>query len=90
MKRHSLTKHVAAVLQTELDGHGIAVSVNGNVVLTISRENYERRLGHLFQQVQQVINRHFPDRQEDLMLQFQTQDGARHHLFRVWHPVPQT
>lgn len=85
MTEHTFAENVAQVLQTSLDGHGIALSADGIVVLTISRHYYEQHFGQLYQQVTQVIEQHFPERHEDLKLLFRTEDGEQQHLFRLWH-----
>lgn len=85
MNKSTFTEQVAAVLQKSLAGYGVAVGADGNVVLSISRNDYDYHFGQLYLQVLQVIEKHFPARREDIKLLFRTDDGTRQHIFRLWH-----
>lgn len=88
MQTPPLTEAIAGVLQTALDGHGVALGADGDVVISISRQYYEHRMGELYQQTMRIIEQYFPRRNEDITLLFSADDGRLQQVFRVRRSAP--
>lgn len=57
------------------------------VILYVNNIDFEQHLGKLLQQTQQIIDKHFPQREENLCLVIREIDGTNQNVFKIWKPV---
>jgi hypothetical protein len=80
MEKRTLSEKIASVLQTELENYG-----DGNILITLSPDDFQQRLGPIFIQTTQIIDQYFPERDEDIRIFFQDRNGRQQNVFRIWH-----
>jgi hypothetical protein len=85
MEKRTLSEKIASVLQTELENYGNVVAGDGNILITLSPEDFQQRLGPIFIQTTQIIDQYFPERDEDIRIFFQDRNGRQQNVFRIWH-----
>lgn len=87
MEKRTLSEEIASVLQTELRNYGNVIAADGNILVTLSPEDFKQRLGPIFLHTSQLIDLYFPHRDEDIRLLFCDRDGQQQNVFRIWHSV---
>lgn len=85
MEKRTLCEKIVSVLQTELGNCEIVIAGDGNILVTISSEDFQQRLGPIFIQATQIIDEYFPHRDEDIRLFFRDKRGQQQNVFRIWH-----
>lgn len=85
--RTTLAEKIASVLQTELKHCATVVAGNGNILVTISAKDFQERLGIIYIEASELVDQHFPDRNEDIRLFFSDMSGLQRATFRLWHSV---
>jgi hypothetical protein len=63
---------------------GVVASLGNQVLIKISKTDFEERLGNLLQQIYRVIDQHFPVRQEHLSIVIRDNDARYENVFKVW------
>ncbi|MDB4920059.1 hypothetical protein [Mucilaginibacter sp.] len=58
----------------------------GQVVVQISNDDFARRMGNLILQLQKVIDRHYPEREENLFLVIRA-PNEKENVFKIWKSV---
>jgi hypothetical protein len=87
MEKQTLCEEIASVLQTELRNYGNVIAGDGNILVTLSPEDFKQRLGPIFLHASQLIDLYFPHRGEDIRLLFCNRDSHEQNVFRIWHSV---
>ena len=82
-----LRSKVAAALKREFNYEYTISSRMNRLVLKIRNVDFEQHLGKLLQQVQQIIDRYYPQRQEHILLTIKAMDGANENTFKIWKSV---
>jgi hypothetical protein len=80
----SLNTNVVQLLSNELKGVGIVALLGNQLVIQISRTDFEQRLGNLLQQIQTVIDNRFPIRKEHLSIVIRDGDAKHENVFKIW------
>jgi hypothetical protein len=83
----TLTEKIASVLQAEFKNCATVIAGNGNILITISTQDFKERLGIMYREASELVEQHFPDRNEDIRLFFADRNGLQQATFRLWHPV---
>lgn len=86
MIRKTLPEDIASVLQAELKDYDHVIVCNGNIMVVISTEDFIHRLGMFYKHTVKIIDRHFPERDEDLRLLFRDPHGRHENVFKIWPP----
>lgn len=81
-----LTPNVVDVLKKELNYPCNVRSYLGQVVLEISDGDFEGHMGGILQQIQHIIDEHFPQREEDLSVVIRNRDTQTQNAIKIWKP----
>ncbi|MDN3580087.1 hypothetical protein [Mucilaginibacter flavus] len=84
MAAKTLTTDVIHLLRIELGEHGTVASMGNQVLIKISQADFESRLGNMLQQIQRVIDQHFPARQNHLSIIIQDNEARYQNVFKIW------
>jgi len=87
IRERSLTEEIASVLNISLDGRASVTGGDGHVLIALTDNDFEQRLGHIFRQVSLIVDDAFPSRPEDVILLFRDEAGRHQQQFRLWHSV---
>ena len=82
-----LRSKVVKALKKEFTFECTISSRMNQVILYVSNIDFEQHLGKLLQQTQQIIDKHFPQREENLCLVIRDIDGSHQNVFKIWKPV---
>ena len=80
----TLSANVMQLLSNELNGVGIVALLGNQLLIKISRTDFEQRLGNLLQQIQSVIDQRFPIREEHLSIVIQDNEAKYENVFKIW------
>jgi len=80
----TLSANVMQLLSSELNGVGIVALLGNQLLIKISRTDFEQRLGNLLQQIQSVIDQRFPVREEHLSIVIQDTEAKYENVFKIW------
>ncbi|TWR27383.1 hypothetical protein FPZ43_12940 [Mucilaginibacter pallidiroseus] len=80
----TLSHGVLQLLSSELKGVGIVAIAGNQLLIKISRNDFEQRMGNLLQQIQTVIDKRFPVRTEHLSIVITDNDARYKNVFKIW------
>lgn len=80
----TLSTDVIGLLKKELGEAGIVASLGNQILIKISKTDFEERLGNLLQQIYRVIDQHYPTRKEHLSIVIQDNEAKYENVFKVW------
>jgi hypothetical protein len=84
-----LTDEIAGIVRVGLDGNASVTAGDGHVLITITPEDFEKKLGFMLKQISDMVDQSLPHRVDDVHLLFRDMNGIRQQQFRLWHPLPQ-
>ena len=79
-----LRSKVVKALKKEFTFECTISSRMNQVILYVSNIDFEQHLGKLLQQTQQIIDKHFPQREENLCLVIRDIEGSHENVFKIW------
>lgn len=82
-----LRSKVVKALKREFTFECTISSRMNQVILYVSSIDFEQHLGKLIQQTQQIIDKHFPQREDNLCLVIREIGGTNQNMFKIWKPV---
>lgn len=82
-----LRSKVVKVLRKEFTFKCTISARMNQVILYVSDIDIEQHLGMLLQQTQQIIDKHFPQREENFLLVIRATDGSNQNRFKIWKPA---
>jgi len=86
MITETLNSDVVAVLKKEL-GYSCSIwSYMDQVILEISNDDFERHMGCMVQQIQRIIDVHFPERDGNLCVIIRNTDKRIENAIKIWKP----
>jgi hypothetical protein len=80
----TLSSNVVHLLKTEIGDRGIVGAVGNHILLSISKADFETRLGNLLQQIYRVVDVNFPVRHQHLSLIIRDTQGKYESIFKIW------
>jgi hypothetical protein len=82
-----LRSKVVKALKKEFTFECTISSRMNQVILYVSNIDFEQHLGKLIQQTQQIIDKHFPQREDNLCLVIREISGGHQNMFKIWKPA---
>jgi hypothetical protein len=82
-----LRSKVVAALKREFTYECTISSRMNQVILKVRNIDLEQELGRLLQQIQQIIEKHYPQREEHILLVIRAMDGSNENTFKIWKSV---
>jgi hypothetical protein len=79
----NLSTGVLHLLKNELDEHGVVTKFGNQIVVSISRTDFEHRLGNLLQQIYRTVDQHFPVREEQLSIVIRDAEAKYENTFKI-------
>jgi hypothetical protein len=82
-----LRLQVTRLLLRELPETAEVIYQDGLIKIKLTNAQLEAGLGRLLQQLQELIGRHFPERQEDIAVLIGDTCGRYENVFKIWKPL---
>lgn len=82
-----LRSKVVKALKKEFTFECTISSRMNQVILNVRDIDFEQHLGQLLQQTQQIIDKYFPQREENLCLVIREIGGRNQNTFKIWKSV---
>jgi hypothetical protein len=82
-----LSQAVGHLIKSQLTNGAQVSTVAGQIIVSISRFEFEHRLGNVLQQIYQRVDQQFPLRKEDLSLVIRDAEGIYENTFKIWKSV---
>ncbi|MDB4924426.1 hypothetical protein [Mucilaginibacter sp.] len=79
--------NIIQLLQSELGDKNLVAPYRDQVLINISRADFETRLGNLLQQVYRLIEHHHPERPDHLGIVIRDEDARHENVFKIWKSV---
>ncbi|WP_166090568.1 hypothetical protein [Mucilaginibacter inviolabilis] len=83
----TLTVNVIHLLKSEIGEQGIVAALGNQVLISISKADFEQKLGNLLQKIYGAIDQHFPVRQDHLSVVIRDTDSRYENVFKIWKSV---
>jgi hypothetical protein len=80
----NLSTGVLHLLKSELGEHGTVVGMGNKILISISRADFEQRLGDLLQQIYRTVDQHFPVRHGHLSIIIRDVEEKYENTFKIW------
>ena len=75
---------VLHLLKNELGEHGTVTETGNQILVSITRADFEQRLGNLLQQIYRTVDQHFPVREEQLSIVIRDAEAKYENTFKIW------
>lgn len=75
---------VLQLLKNELRDAGQVAVLGKHILIHISKNTFEQKLGNLLQQIHQVIDQRFPERNEHLSIIIRDTEPLHEQVFKIW------
>jgi len=75
---------VLHLLKNELGEHGTVAQFGSQIIIRISRADFEQRLGSLLQQIYKAVDQHFPVRAQHLSIIIRDTEEKYENTFKIW------
>lgn len=82
-----LRSKVVKALKKEFTFECTISSRMNQVILNVKGIDFEQHLGQLLQQTQQIIDKYFPQREDNLCLVIREMGGTNQNTFKIWKSV---
>jgi ABC-type microcin C transport system permease subunit YejB len=83
----TLRSKVVKVLKREFTYDCTISSRMNQVILQVTNIDFEERLGRLLQLIQQIIDKYYPQREENLSIVIRDSGGMKENVFKIWKSV---
>jgi hypothetical protein len=83
----TLTGNVIHLLKSEIGEQGMVAALGNQVLICISKADFEQKLGNLLQKIYYTIDQHFPVRQDHLSVVIRDTDSRYENVFKIWKSV---
>jgi hypothetical protein len=80
----NLNTGVLHLLKNELGEHGTVSELGNHILVSISRADFEHRLGNLLQQIYRTVEQHFPIREDYLSIIIRDAEAKYENTFKIW------
>ena len=75
---------VLHLLKDELGTHGTVAAFGNQIMISISRADFEQRLGNMLQQIYRSVDQHLPVRSEQLSIIIRDAENKYENTFKIW------
>lgn len=82
-----LQRQIGVLLQQELRDCAKVSFQDGMIKIIIPSRDFENGLGALLQRIQQLIDKHYPDRIADMALLISDPGRRYENTFKIWPPA---
>jgi len=80
----NLSTGVLHLLKAEIGENGTVAGVGSQILICISRADFEQRLGNLLQRIYRTVDQHFPVRGQQLSIVIRDTDDKYENTFKIW------